>query len=125
MLVATAPMLIATATAKPWNSLGQVIARAKQASEQISYGTVGVGSLAHLTMERLQAATGISMIHVPYRGGGPMSTAAMAGEIDLAVERRRPRRAGRPIPGNCEAATRRRSCTRRSPSGSVRFQAAP
>lgn len=85
MLVATAPMLIATATAKPWNSLGQVIERAKQAPDAVSYGTIGVGSLAHLTMERLQAATRTSMIHVPYRGGGPMSTAAMAGEIDLAV----------------------------------------
>lgn len=85
MLVATAPMLIATATAKPWNSLAEVIERAKRTPDAVSYGTVGVGSLAHLTMERLQAATGTRMIHVPYRGGGPMSTAAMAGEIDLAV----------------------------------------
>jgi tripartite-type tricarboxylate transporter receptor subunit TctC len=85
MLVATAPMLVATAMPKPWTSLGQVIERAKQAPEQVSYGTVGVGSLAHLTMERLQAATGTRLIHVPYRGGGPMSTAAMAGEVDMAV----------------------------------------
>lgn len=85
MLVATAPMLVATATAKPWATLEAVIAQAKRAPESVSYGTVGIGSLAHLTMERLQDATGCRMVHVPYRGGGPMSAAASSGEVDLAV----------------------------------------
>jgi len=85
MLVATAPMLITTPDAKPYKTLADVIAAARQGADRISFGTVGVGSLAHLTMERLQQVTGTQMVHVPYRGGGPMSTAAMAGEIDLAV----------------------------------------
>lgn len=85
MLVATAPMLVATAKAKPFADLPALIARAKAAPETVTYGTVGIGSLAHLTMERVQDVTGTRMIHVPYRGGGPMSTAASAGEIDLAV----------------------------------------
>jgi tripartite-type tricarboxylate transporter receptor subunit TctC len=85
MLVATAPMLIVTANAKPWRDLSSVIARARAAPDAITYGTVGAGSLAHLTMERLQGATDTRMTHVPYRGGGPMSTAAMAGEVELAI----------------------------------------
>jgi tripartite-type tricarboxylate transporter receptor subunit TctC len=85
MLVATAPMLVATANAKPFQSMGEVIARARSKPESVSYGTIGIGSLAHLTMERLQDATGCRMIHVPYRGGGPMSAAASSGEVDLAV----------------------------------------
>ncbi|UFN49773.1 hypothetical protein LPC08_03760 [Roseomonas sp. OT10] len=85
MLVASAPMLVATAKAKPFADLPALIARAKAAPETVTYGTVGIGSLAHLTMERVQDVTGTKMIHVPYRGGGPMSTAASAGEIDLAV----------------------------------------
>ncbi len=85
MLVATAPMLVATATAKPWADLGPLIARARTAPDTVTYGTIGVGSLAHLTMERVQGVTGTRMTHVPYRGGGSLSTAAMAGEVDMAV----------------------------------------
>jgi tripartite-type tricarboxylate transporter receptor subunit TctC len=85
MLVATAPMLITTPDAKPFRTLADMVAAARQGADRVSFGTVGVGSLAHLTMERLQQVTGTQMVHVPYRGGGPMSTAAMAGEIDLAV----------------------------------------
>lgn len=85
MLVATAPMLVATKTDKPFRDIAAVVARAKAAPDTVTYGTVGIGSLAHLTMERLQDVTGTKMIHVPYRGGGPMSTAASSGEIDLAV----------------------------------------
>ncbi|MCK8786989.1 tripartite tricarboxylate transporter substrate-binding protein [Roseomonas sp. NAR14] len=85
MLVATAPMLVTTPVAKPYRTLAEVVTAAKAGADRISFGTVGVGSLAHLTMERLQQVTGTQMIHIPYRGGGPMSTAAMAGEIDLAV----------------------------------------
>ncbi len=85
MLVATAPMLVATKTDKPFQDIAAVVARAKAAPETVTYGTVGIGSLAHLTMERLQDVTGTKMVHVPYRGGGPMSTAASAGEIDMAV----------------------------------------
>jgi tripartite-type tricarboxylate transporter receptor subunit TctC len=85
MLVASAPMLVATAQAKPYRSLADVLAAARARPETLSYGTIGIGSLAHLTMERLQDATGCRLIHVPYRGGGPMSAAASAGEVDLAV----------------------------------------
>lgn len=86
MLVGTAPMLLTTsATARRWTSLAEVIDRARQAPETVTYGTVGAGSLAHLTMERVQAATRTKMLHVPYRGGGPLSTAGSTGEIDLAV----------------------------------------
>ena len=84
-LLATAPMLAATPVKRPWARMEEVIAQAKRQPDTITYGTIGVGSLAHLTMERLQDAAGCKMVHVPYRGGGPMSAAASAGEIDLAV----------------------------------------
>jgi tripartite-type tricarboxylate transporter receptor subunit TctC len=84
-LVATAPMLVTTPVKRPWTSLQAVIDQARKAPDTVTYGTIGIGSLAHLTMERLQDAVGVKMVHVPYRGGGPMSAAASAGEIDLAV----------------------------------------
>ena len=88
MLVATAPMLLTTPMARPWTSLGEVLAAARARPEAVSYGTVGAGSLAHLTMEQLAARAGVRLTHVPYRGGGPLATAAASGEIDLAIASR-------------------------------------
>jgi tripartite-type tricarboxylate transporter receptor subunit TctC len=85
MLVATAPMLLTTPMGRPWRSLAEVVAAARARPESVTYGTVGSGSLAHLTMELLQQAAGLKLVHVPYRGGGPLSAAAAAGEIDLAI----------------------------------------
>ena len=88
MLLATAPMLMTTPTGRPWRLLAEVVAAAKARPETITYGTVGAGSLAHLTMEVLQQRAGFRLIHVPYRGGGPLATAAVAGEVDLAIASR-------------------------------------
>jgi tripartite-type tricarboxylate transporter receptor subunit TctC len=88
MLVATAPMVLATPMARPWQALGAVLAAARARPETITYGTVGNGSLAHLVMEEVQRIAGVKLVHVPYRGGGPLSAAAIAGEIDLAVASR-------------------------------------
>jgi tripartite-type tricarboxylate transporter receptor subunit TctC len=85
MLVGTAPMLITTHNARPWRTLAEVIAEAKAKPDTITFGTIGVGSLAHLTMTRMQQLGGFTMVHVPYRGGGPMSAAAAAGELDLPM----------------------------------------
>ena len=85
MLVATAPMLLTTPNDRPFQSLGDVVAAAKARPDTITYGTIGIGSLAHLVMEVLQVRAGIRLTHVPYRGGSPLATAAAAGEIDLAI----------------------------------------
>lgn len=85
MLVATAPMLLTTPVDRPYRGLAAVLAAARARPEAITYGTVGIGSLAHLTMEVLQARAGVRLVHVPYRGGGPLATAGAAGEIDLAI----------------------------------------
>ncbi|MBV1798537.1 tripartite tricarboxylate transporter substrate-binding protein [Siccirubricoccus sp. G192] len=88
MLVATAPMLLTTPLSRPWQSLEQVVAAARARPETLTYGTVGAGSLSHLTMEVLQQRGDFRLVHVPYRGGGPLATAAAAGEIDLAIASR-------------------------------------
>ena len=88
MLIATAPMLLTTPMARPWQSLAEVVTAAKARPDAVTYGTVGAGSLAHLTMETLQQAGGFRLVHVPYRGGGPLATAAAAGEVDLAIASR-------------------------------------
>jgi tripartite-type tricarboxylate transporter receptor subunit TctC len=85
MLVGTAPMAIATGVAKPYKTFGDVVAAAKAKPGAVSFGSVGNGSLGHLTMVLVQQASGISLVHIPYKGGGPMTADAVGGQIDLAI----------------------------------------
>ena len=85
MLVGTAPMAIATNAAKPYRSFDDVIKAAKARPETVTYGTVGNGSLGHLTMTLVQQAAGIRLVHVPYKGGGPMTQDAIGGQVELAI----------------------------------------
>ncbi len=85
MLIGTAPMAIATAVTKPYKSFSDVAAAAKAKPGAVSIGSVGSGSLGHLTMVLVQQASGIRLIHIPYKGGGPMTADAIGGQIDLAI----------------------------------------
>ena len=85
MLIGTSPMAITTSVTKPYKTFADVIAAAKARPGTITYGTIGAGSLGHLTMTLLQQAAGIELIHVPYKGGGPMTTDVLGGQIELAI----------------------------------------
>jgi tripartite-type tricarboxylate transporter receptor subunit TctC len=85
MLVGTAPMAIATQAGKPYKNFGDVIAAAKAKPDAVSFGSIGNGSLGHLTMILVQQAAGIKLVHVPYKGGGPMTADAIGGQVDLAI----------------------------------------
>ncbi|MBP0462964.1 tripartite tricarboxylate transporter substrate binding protein [Roseomonas sp. PWR1] len=88
LLFGTAPMVLTAHRTRPYRSLAQVVEAAKARPETVTYGTIGNGSLAHLTMELAQRAGGFRLVHVPYRGGGPLATAAVAGEVDLPIATR-------------------------------------
>jgi tripartite-type tricarboxylate transporter receptor subunit TctC len=85
MLVGRAPMAITTGAMKPYKSFAEVLAAAKAKPETVSMGNVGNGSLAHLTTIVLNEATGARFVPVPYKGGGPLSTDVIGGQIDLAM----------------------------------------
>src|SRR5471032_1656108 len=83
LLIGTAPYLIATASSKPYKTLADVIAAAKEKPGSVSYGSVGSGSVGHLAMALLAQRAGVTLVHVPYRGGGPAMTDALGGHVDL------------------------------------------
>ena len=85
LLIGTAPYLISTASAKPFQTLADVIAAAKEKPATISYASVGSGSVGHLAMALLAQRAGVKLVHVPYRGGGPAMTDALGGHVDLLV----------------------------------------
>lgn len=85
MLVATAPYAFVTNLAKPYKRFADVIQAAKARPDKVTYGSVGSGSLGHLMMTLVQQAGSFRIVHVPYKGGGPMTVAALGGDIELAV----------------------------------------
>lgn len=84
LLIGTAPNVICTHPSRPWRSLADVIAAAKQNPDTITYGSVGTGSIGHLSMTLLSKRAGIRLVHVPYRGGGPLLNDTIAGHVDLS-----------------------------------------
>jgi tripartite-type tricarboxylate transporter receptor subunit TctC len=85
MLVGTAPMAVSTLPGKPYRTFDDVIKAAKAKPGSISYGSIGSGSLGHLTMTLVERAGGFKLVHVPYKGGGPMTVDVLGGHIELAV----------------------------------------
>jgi len=67
--------------ALPVKTLQEFIEYARKANPPLHYGSGGNGSQHQLTMEMLKARAGINLVHVPYRGGAPATTATMAGEV--------------------------------------------
>lgn len=85
MLVGRAPYGIITQPAKPYKTMGDVVRAAKAKPDTLTYGTVGAGSLGHLALTLTGQSGGFKLVHVPYKGGGPMTVAVIGGQIDLGI----------------------------------------
>src|SRR2546422_9945930 len=77
--VASNQFVLAINPSVPVGSFPEFIEYARKAKPPLSYASGGNGSQHHLTMEMLKVRTGIDLVHVPYRGGAPATTAAVAG----------------------------------------------
>ena len=84
ILVGTSAMVLATFAGSEYKTFGDVVAAAK-ANKNVSYGSIGSGSLGHLAMSLLGKHGGPVMTHVPYKGGGPLMTDAVAGHVPLSI----------------------------------------
>jgi len=85
MLVGTAPMVITTGVMKPYKSFADVIEAARAKPDTVTMGNVGNGSLAHLATIVLNQATGVQIVPVPYKGGGPLAVDVIGGHVELAM----------------------------------------
>lgn len=66
-------------------SIAELIARSKDSPQGISYGSTGVHTGQHLTMEMFKFATGANLVHIPYRGSAPAVVDLIAGQIPVAA----------------------------------------
>lgn len=85
MLVGRAPYAIATSVAKPWKSFAEVVAASKAKPDSVSIGSIGNGTLGHLTLVMAQQMGGFKVVHAPFAGGGPMNQNILGGQIDMGI----------------------------------------
>jgi len=69
----------------PVKTVAELVAYAKANPGKLSYGSAGSGSLPHLGTELFKAQTGTDMVHIPYKGGGPMVTDLLGGNVQLVI----------------------------------------
>jgi len=68
----------------PVTSMAEFVAYAKANPDKLNYGSSGAGGLTHYSVELFKARTGITAVHVPFKGGAPSTTAVIAGDVDFA-----------------------------------------
>ena len=82
-VAAAPPYLLVVSPALPVNSTADLILYAKQKPEGLTFGSSGVGAASHLSGLLFASATGIKMLHIPYKGTGPAVTDLLGGRIDM------------------------------------------
>lgn len=84
VLVGTSPMVLATHVNSEYKTFKDVVDAAK-AKKNVSFGSIGNGSLGHLAMALLGKDANLEWTHVPYKGGGPLMSDAISGHVPLSI----------------------------------------
>lgn len=84
VLCRATPMLVINSSLEA-KSVKELIELAKAKPGSLNYGSYGIGTYAHLSMEDFKQRTGTDIVHVPYRGAAPAATALIAGEISMLL----------------------------------------
>src|SRR3954467_13281908 len=82
-MVASNPMVVLTNPGFAAKTMQELVQRAKAAPGQINYGSGGIGSGMHLAAVLFQARTGVTLNHVPYKGGNAGPVALLANEVPI------------------------------------------
>jgi tripartite-type tricarboxylate transporter receptor subunit TctC len=79
------PWVIAVHPSVPASSFEELVAHARARPGALSYGSFGLGSSAHISVDYLKKLLGIDIVHVPYKGAGPAVTDLLGGQIHLMM----------------------------------------
>jgi tripartite-type tricarboxylate transporter receptor subunit TctC len=82
-LITCAPNLVVVHNSVPVNSVQELIAFAKAKPKYLNYASSGVGTTSYLSAEIFKSMTGVDMVHVPYKGAGDATAAAISGQVHL------------------------------------------
>jgi tripartite-type tricarboxylate transporter receptor subunit TctC len=84
--LAAFPMVLVAHPSVPAKSVAELIAHAKANPGKVTIASFGTGSASHLAAELFKMMAGINMVHVPYRGGAPMVTDLIAGQVQVGFD---------------------------------------
>nr|WP_302474577.1 tripartite tricarboxylate transporter substrate-binding protein [Roseococcus sp. MDT2-1-1] len=85
-MIATSPNVLWTGASQPFNTLADAVAAAKARPGELGFATTGNGGNGHFGGETLQRATGITLMHIPYRGTAPAMQDVLAGRVPLFMQ---------------------------------------
>lgn len=80
------PLALLVNNAVPAKTLPEFITYVRQNPGKINYGSAGNGGISHIVPEMFKTATGLFMVHIPYRGSAPAFTDLMAGQVQFMAE---------------------------------------
>ena len=84
--VVTYPMIMIAHPSVPAKSVAELIAHAKANPGKVTMASFGTGSASHLAGELFKFMAGIDMVHIPYRGGAPMTTDLIGGQVQVGFD---------------------------------------
>jgi tripartite-type tricarboxylate transporter receptor subunit TctC len=84
--LAAFPMMLVANPSVPAKTVAELIAHAKANPGKVTMASYGTGSASHLAGELFKMMAGINMVHVPYRGGAPMVTDLIAGQVQVGFD---------------------------------------
>lgn len=84
-MLGTGPVVLAVNAKLPVNSLKELIALAKEKPGQLNYASAGVGSFQHLASSLFKLQSGMDIVHIPFKGGGPAMADVIAGNTQIAI----------------------------------------
>ena len=85
-LVATSPLMLVVHPSVAAKSVQELVALAKANPGRLNFGSGGVGSTPHLSVELFKSASGIDAVHVPYKGGAPALNDLVGGQLSFMIE---------------------------------------
>jgi len=84
-LIVSVPQLISTQPGSPIQSMQDVVKMAKEKPGVLNFGSVGNGTPSHIAGELLKLKTGIDIVHIPYKGGGPAIADTLGGQVSMSI----------------------------------------
>jgi tripartite-type tricarboxylate transporter receptor subunit TctC len=85
ILIGTTGLLMITHPSVTAKSMPELIAYAKANPGKLNYASVGTGSVSHLAHEAFRLATGVNIVHVPFKGGGPALQGVIGNEVQIGA----------------------------------------
>jgi tripartite-type tricarboxylate transporter receptor subunit TctC len=83
--IAQQPYTVSVSARRDFKTFADLVAYAKSHPGHLNYGSAGLGSAPHLTMAMIAAGAGIQIVHVPFAGLGPATSALVAGTVDVGL----------------------------------------